>query len=659
MMLSAVRKAARAAITPFHSLPNPRTETARRLIGGGLLALAVCGLALAGLLLSSSPPLAQAQANNVDYDVDNDGLIEVANLAQLNAIRWDLDGDGTPSSGNVASYTSAFPGAVSGMGCPGSICQGYELTADLDFDTNGNGEADAGDAYWNGGAGWDPLGWQTGPDSLPYTAVFNGNGHTVTNLFINRTGTGNFAFGLFGRVEAARISHVGVVNANVSADSFAGALVGQLEFSTSGSTVISSSIHASFATGSVSGTGATGGLVGAVGSSKIAASWANVDVSTTSFSSGVGGLAGGATGAATEVAASYSLGNVSGPVGSTNVGGFVGSVANDAVVEGYFNADTATGTTYTDGGRGRTTAQLQSPTGYTGIYADWNVDVDGNGIADAPWDFGTGSDYPILKADRNGDGVYTSGEFGGQTGRIDYDGDDDGLIEVSSLAQLNAIRWDLNGDGTPDAANAAEYRAVFPNAASGMGCLSDDCKGYELIANLDFDTNGDGRTDVPGDAYWNGGFGWEPIGSDSAPAELKFDGNYMTISNLYIQRATQNRVGLFGRLNAEGGSPQSGHIVRVGIVGANVSGFIDVGALVGFNAGSNALVGRSHATGKVTGAGSQAGGLVGSTQGRVEHSWADVDVRAVAPSGNAINVGGLVGNANAVSYSYSIGAVAG
>ena len=30
----------------------------------------------------------------VDYDADNDGLIEVSNLAQLNAVRWDLDGNG-------------------------------------------------------------------------------------------------------------------------------------------------------------------------------------------------------------------------------------------------------------------------------------------------------------------------------------------------------------------------------------------------------------------------------------------------------------------------------------------------------------------------------------------------------------------------------------
>ena len=61
----------------------------------------------------------------------------------------------------------------------------------------------------------------------------------------------------------------------------------------------------------------------------------------------------------------------------------------------------------------------------------------------------------------------------------DYDTDNDGLIEVNSLERLNAIRWDLNGDGTvdsatastdPDDANAAiqedAYAAAFPNAAA-------------------------------------------------------------------------------------------------------------------------------------------------------------------------------------------------
>ena len=34
-----------------------------------------------------------------------------------------------------------------------------------------------------------------------------------------------------------------------------------------------------------------------------------------------------------------------------------------------------------------------------------------------------------------------------QTG-TDYDADDDGLIEIGGHAQLNAVRWDLDGNGS-------------------------------------------------------------------------------------------------------------------------------------------------------------------------------------------------------------------
>ena len=67
----------------------------------------------------------------------------------------------------------------------------------------------------------------------------------------------------------------------------------------------------------------------------------------------------------------------------------------------------------------KTTSELQSPTSYAGIYADWNVDVDdglaigvddatmpGDATPDDPWDFGTNSEYPVLKyIDANGDGT--------------------------------------------------------------------------------------------------------------------------------------------------------------------------------------------------------------------------------------------------------------
>ena len=75
----------------------------------------------------------------------------------------------------------------------------------------------------------------------------------------------------------------------------------------------------------------------------------------------------------------------------------------------------------------------------------------------------------------------------------DYDTDNDGLIEVNSLERLNAIRWDLNGDGVVDSADQADqanYLVAFPNAPVTAGCTYDHdgnsqnnevaCIGYEL-----------------------------------------------------------------------------------------------------------------------------------------------------------------------------------
>ena len=88
------------------------------------------------------------ERTGTDYDTDEDGLIEVASLAQLNAVRWDLDGDGAAAAAATGTYASAFPNASAGMGCPAAAgaaaCKGYELAADLDFDTDGDGATHTG-----------------------------------------------------------------------------------------------------------------------------------------------------------------------------------------------------------------------------------------------------------------------------------------------------------------------------------------------------------------------------------------------------------------------------------------------------------------------------------------------------------------------------------
>ena len=249
--------------------------------------------------------------------------------------------------------------------------------------------------------------------------------------------------------------------------------------------------------------------------------------------------------------------------------------------------------------RARLTSELQAPTDYTGIYEDWNLDLDRVRSKDDFWDFGTATQYPALKADFDGNGEATWQEFGYQVRKsliltttlsgaqqvslswpdmtetdwtgspqvsyalyrddaevTGYDGssqsytdtgltpgqtyhyrvalwlegvevrrstvssiflpasradsDGDGLIEITSLAQLNAVRWDLNGDGLADSGGSnISYTAAFPVASGpqqscNAGAEGDGaCAGYELTADLDFD-----------------GASWQPIGTGSSSAVI-------------------------------------------------------------------------------------------------------------------------------------------
>ena len=189
-----------------------------------LLAVAIvaAGVGWAGL---SAPVQAQG---TMDYDQDNDSLIEVSNLAQLDAIRWDLDGKGSASS---SLYQEAFPDAAEDMGCPDGSCSGYELTTNLDFDTDGDGAVDADDELWYDGAGWVPIGRVLQynipgvPLSEEYEGKFEGNGHSITNLYINRGDRGYV--GLFGVVGSnGSISNLGLPSVNVAGGSQVGSLAG-------------------------------------------------------------------------------------------------------------------------------------------------------------------------------------------------------------------------------------------------------------------------------------------------------------------------------------------------------------------------------------------------------------------------------------------------
>ena len=272
----------------------------------------------------------------------------------------------------------------------------------------------AGDAYWNDGAGWEPI----GTSAASFTATFHGNGHVIANLFINRDTMDNV--GLFGTTGSASVvRNVGLRAADVTGRYEVGGLVGY-NFGT---------IRISYVTGQV--TGQSGGGLAGFNQKRIVASYATAAVTTADDAGGLVGF----NGSGTRIVASYATGPVT---GRSRAGGLTagsvsgitasyatGAVTGDGTVGGLVGANfssttasywdtTTSGVTTGSGGTGKTTSELQTPEGYSGIYADWNVDIDGAAGTDDPWDFGTASEYPVLKVDFDGDGTASWEEFGDQ-----------------------------------------------------------------------------------------------------------------------------------------------------------------------------------------------------------------------------------------------------
>ena len=562
------------------------------------------------------------------YDADNDGYIDVTTLAQFNAIRYDLGGVGTPTAGaGATAYDAAFPGrdprTASLMGCPSGTCTGYELLANLSFDSDNDNDVDANDhsgAYWDSGNGWTPI----GTDSARYTGDFKGNGFAIDRLLINRSSgvTGDYQ-GLFGAISgASRIETLGVTNADVTGRNRVSILVADNQ----------GAVVACYTAGSVTGAAYVGGLVGSLTGS-ITTSYSIASVTGTSIT---GGLVGAKWGNGS-ITNSYSIGLVRRATGAaTNIGGLVGdsTAGTGAVTASYYDSTTSgcvsggsNGCTTSAAGTAQTTADLQGPTGYTGIYAAWNANLDGVTGNDDPWDFGTSTQYPIL--------VYHLTN--------DYDMDNDGYIDIANLAQLNAVRRDLNGNGD---ATHADYAAAFPRRATAaserMGCPSGTCTGYELVASLDFDENGDGSITQTGDpTYWDSGSGWNPIGRYTS----NFKGNGHTINNLFISRASTSDVGLFSETRGS-------RIETLGVTNADVRGGNNTGILIGDMGGGTVVA--CYTTGKLQG-NEQTGGLVG-------YAANSSSISATYSTAYVIGsryVGGLVGFGfrSSIINSYSTGRV--
>ena len=118
-------------------------------------------------------------------------------------------------------HAAAFRARRPGWAARVDGCRGLRAARDLNFDTNGDGGPDAGDDWWNGGRGWDPIrGTILEAVGLicycdGYRGTFEGNGHVIANLFVDRAGAK--AAGLFGIAhDSSVIRRVGLPGVDVT-----------------------------------------------------------------------------------------------------------------------------------------------------------------------------------------------------------------------------------------------------------------------------------------------------------------------------------------------------------------------------------------------------------------------------------------------------------
>jgi len=268
-----------------------------------------------------------------------------------------------------------------------------------DLDSNSAGYEELASPTAHGGKGWEPIGNAT----HPFAGSLNGQGYEIRDMFIDRPEEPDV--GLFGALDQdGVIENVGVVNGDVTGQNDTGGLVGKNEGTVSNSYSsgnvtgnlnvgglvgwnFGGTVTDTYASGSVTGQNNTGGLVG-WSTGTMSNSYATGDVTG---SAQVGGLVGKNGGTASN---SYATGSVT---GYDNVGGLVGKNDNTGTVSNSYSTGNVTGTLHVGGlmgrnqgtvsnsfwdtetsgqstsagGTGKTTAEMQDITTFSG--AGWDI----------------------------------------------------------------------------------------------------------------------------------------------------------------------------------------------------------------------------------------------------------------------------------------------
>ena len=447
----------------------------------------------------------------------------------------------------------------------------------------------------------------SGFQGTPFTGVFDGGGHTISNLTI--TASTKEHIGLFGCIgSGGQAYNLGLADVNITGRNNVGGLAGES----------SGAITACYVAGSVNGDECVGGLVGsnsglltscyATGSVGVIDIYSystgglvgsNGGLLTSCYATGVvngnysvGGLIGDSGGSVTACYASsivdgidsvgglvgyttgsfaccYATGSV---CGSSSVGGLIGFDYGNLLIGCFWDIQTCfpaivgVGSGVSNGVTGKTTAEMQTLSTFI----------------DAGWDF----------VGESANGLHNFWQMG-----------------VNAYPCMASYAWTLAGEGT-----FANPYIVSHTADLGKVWLKPSAC-YRLSNNLDLS-----------------GISWSFAVVPAFSGD--FDGRGFIVSHLTIDQPNSDSVSLFGKVES------GGQIRNLGIENVNITGGDCVGGLAGVN---NGTLTSCHAIGSVSSVSNycSVGGLVGNNvNGKITSSYSG---SSVSGTGNSCSVGGLVG----------------
>ncbi len=544
----------------------------------------------------------------------NSATIQVnapVNLASTGSFSTTHGSDGTPVTYTIIT-SLGDPGSTNGkdlQGINGLLDGNYVLGSDIDAAPTKN---------WNGNAGFTPI---ANANPTIFTGTFDGLGHSITGLTINRPGTKDVA--LFGYISGADIRNIGMREVNITGQSFVGGLVGYNYRGT---------IRNAYATGNVNGTGDfVGGLVG-YNSGAISNAFATVSINGHNF---VGGLVGSNSIWGT-INNTYASGNVT---GNGEVGGLVGD--NWGTITNAYATGNVNGTGIKIGGLvGENWGSINnayasgSITG-TGINVAGLIGYNNQSITNSFYD------------------QETTGQSSGVGG-----GNAAGITAITTAAALTPGTYTgfnftntwfmIDGSTRPFLRN--EWSTTITNAHQLQLMAMQPSAAYTLSNNIDLTPHFTNKSDM-----WatdvrvsgNQGAGFVPIGDDAIRFSGTFDGMNHTITRLTINRPGTDNVGLFGYTKDAG-------IQNIGLNAVDINGQNNVGGVVGRKLGG--AISNSYASGTVEGQ-NNVGGLTGNNyNGSIANSYASGSVTGTQ------YVGGLTGyndELSSITNSYASGSVQG